>query len=89
MLSNLIDIHDLVLRFLFEKVPFLRLLDGYKTELGAFITALGAFLAALVSIFPQYAPLKEIYAQYTLYAGLVVNAIGQLHASAKDRAGVE
>jgi hypothetical protein len=40
-------ISDFLLSLLFEKIPVLNLLNGYKTELGKAIEFVGAFIALL------------------------------------------
>jgi len=81
------DLHDLALRLLFEKFPVLRLLDGYKTQIGDLTTSVGALLTALAAIFPQYAPLHLVAAKWVAFSGLVISTIGRAHSDAKDRAG--
>lgn len=73
---------DLLLPFLFEKLPLVKKLNGYKRTLGSLLVVLSASLAAASAQFPQLPWL----AQVSLYVGLALKAMGDLHADSKDRA---
>lgn len=74
---------DSITAFVFEKVPVLRLFDGYKRTIGNVLLVVAASLAAVHQQFPTLYPAGIETA--IAYIGAVVRVFGDLHADAKQR----
>lgn len=81
-------ISDILLSVLFEKLPFLNLLNGYKTQIGQAIEFIGALLALLQHSFPNLPYLALINGWFVMVSGIVVKYIGVAHADSKERRGL-
>lgn len=76
---------DLIIRFLFERLPVLNLLNGYKTLIGRVLLALGAVLSVLAIQFPEYAIIGEINAHLVMLIGWLGLEAGVQHANVKAK----
>lgn len=72
-----------LIKFIFERVPVLQLLDGYKRKYGRIVMFAGAALALVAAHFPEYAILTEANAYFMLLLGYLGFEVGNVHAKAK------
>jgi len=76
---------DTIIKLIFEKIPALRLLDGYKRKIGNWLLVIAATLVAAQQAFAQNMPdlnvawLTEVIA----YLGAILRLFGDMHAQAK------
>lgn len=73
--------YDQVIQLLFEKMPILKWLDGYKRTIGDVLIVLTAALAALQEVRPDL----EWVTGAVAICGLLVKLCGELHAAVKER----
>lgn len=82
---NLQSVRDLVLRLIFEKIPGLNLLNGYKEKLGELTKFAVGVTALLGQYFPNIPHLDLVNSVLVFFGGTVLSYIGQLHQAAKAR----
>ncbi len=82
------SIPDALLILLFEKLPGLRLLNGYKTAIGRALEFVGGLTALLMFYYPQLPLLNEINGVVVLLIGIMVKNLGYTHAASKERRGL-
>jgi hypothetical protein len=78
------DIKDLVINWIFTKIPLLSLLDGYKTKIGELLAFLSALDLLLLHYFPTLPYVNQIDGWVVLLSGLAVRYLGIAHADAKE-----
>jgi hypothetical protein len=81
-------ISDFLLSLLFEKIPVLNLLNGYKTELGKAIEFVGAFIALLQHYYPMIPHLDMMSGIVITLSGILLKYAGMAHSESKDRRGL-
>lgn len=74
-----------MLMFVFSKLPLLKKLDGYKRMIGDALIVVTAALAALQELRPELTWIASV----TAILGLIVKAIGEAHAKAKEKDAAE
>lgn len=79
---------DFVFKVLFEKLPILNLLDGYKTELGRALEFASAFIILLQQYSIPVPYLDTINGWILFLSGIILKTVGVAHAANKERRGL-
>lgn len=80
---------DIILSLIFEKLPILKALSGYKTEIGKAAEFLSAFVLLLQHSFPALPYIDQVNGWMGIILGIVLKYVGEAHASSKERRGIE
>lgn len=75
---------DKLVRFIFEKLPALSMLDGLKRKFGRGIMFVATVILGLQSYFPEIPHIGDINAYLTLLLGYLGFEVGNIHAAVKE-----
>lgn len=81
-------ITDWIIRVVFEKIPILKQLNGYKRLVGNILLVLAAALYAAQTAAGNYFPGVDIpyLDQVIAWVGIALRVLGDMHSDAKARA---